>query len=74
MSEPVKEKLLKLVDDYGNACLGAGQSNSGYCIDPTAGSQWDRMQKLRHELKDGIESLGVCQPEFVEGSANDEVD
>jgi hypothetical protein len=59
----IKEKLLKLVDDYGNACLRAGQSNSGYCIDPSGSHQWERMQKLRKELQDGIQSLAVSPTE-----------
>lgn len=52
-----KIELLKLVDAYGNACLKAGQSSSGFCIDPSASHRWDYMQELRNKLKEGIESV-----------------
>ncbi len=42
------------VDDYGNAALRAGQSNSGYAQDMTVNSHWEKMQDLRKKLKRAI--------------------
>ena len=49
--------FLKLVDDFGNAAMQVGLSNSGLCIDVSAGTDWARMQKIRKTLKDGIVRL-----------------
>ena len=40
-----------LVDRFGTACLRAGKSNRGGCIDAMANSDWDTMQTLRLALK-----------------------
>jgi hypothetical protein len=47
----------ELVDVYGEACLRAGRSNSGVCINGTAASDWEEMQKLRKILKGRLRLL-----------------
>lgn len=43
-------EFITLVDDFGNAALKAGKSNSGYVIDVGASVHWERMQVLRKQL------------------------
>ncbi len=43
-------EFCKLVDDFGNAALKAGQTNSGHIIDVGGPMLWKEMQKLRVKL------------------------
>jgi hypothetical protein len=57
------DDLKKLVDDFGNAALRAGRSNSGLCIDPYASLDWERMQELRaklHEIVVEYQKMKEC--------------
>jgi hypothetical protein len=47
----------EMVDGYGQACLKAGQTNSGLCISASAESDWAAMQKWRKALKDRLAEL-----------------
>ena len=48
-----------LVDAFANACLKAGQSNSGLCISAGADSDWKRMQEIRKQLKERLKQLAT---------------
>ena len=51
------EKILKLIDNFGNAALRAGNSNSGLTINVRASYDWKDMQELRAQLKQEITEL-----------------
>lgn len=53
----------ELVDAFGNACLRAGKSNSGLCVDAGAESDWRRMQELRDKLKSRLRELLASRKE-----------
>ncbi len=48
----------ELVRQSMNAAMRAGTANSGLCIDPTAGYQWDEMKKYAAELERRLKLKG----------------
>jgi hypothetical protein len=47
----------RLVDAFGNACLRAGQSNSGFTVNAGAAGDWEEMQRWREALKARLRRL-----------------
>lgn len=55
-----KAKAKKLVEAYGNACLRAGQANSGACYDPSGRAKMEIAKELRDKM---IDHLSTDRPE-----------
>jgi len=48
------DNIGKLIDDFGNACLKAGKSNSGFCFYITSKRDIERMEEIKEALLRGI--------------------
>lgn len=58
------DEIERLIVEYGNACLAAGQANSGMCIDIVGPLRMEGARELKDELIEAIHAL-------MTGVAND---